>query len=100
MFYFRTSSISQKRNEIIFDLSLCVGLPIVIMSLCEFRKIRCTNSMLKSEKDFIVQGARFVILEEFGCGSAEVDTGLTILIVSGWRSLLPAISVLFYCRKL
>lgn len=49
--------------------------------------------------DYIVQGARFEVLEELGCSPNELDSGLTIILSNVWPLLLPAISVLFYSRE-
>lgn len=48
--------------------------------------------------DYIVQGARFVVVEEQGCDDALAVTGVTVVLVLGWHTLFPAISILFYCR--
>jgi len=72
-----------KRNELIFDLGVTVGFPIVITILY-----------------YIVQGARFEVLEELGCSPNELDSGLTIILSNVWPLLLPAISVLFYSPRI
>lgn len=50
--------------------------------------------------DYIVQGARFQIVEEVGCASVANLSLVTILLIDIWPIILPTISVLFYCREL
>ena len=49
--------------------------------------------------DYIVQGVRFQVWEEIGCGAATIPSVLSILLINVLPVLLPAFSALFYCRE-
>ena len=46
-----------------------------------------------------MQGARFQILEEFGCGDAPVGAGLKVLLMDSTPVLLPLTSFILYSRE-
>ena len=46
-----------------------------------------------------MQGARFEILEELGCGDASVGAGLEVLLMESTRVLLPLASLILYSRE-
>ncbi|KAI0308728.1 GPCR fungal pheromone mating factor, partial [Amylostereum chailletii] len=73
----------EKRNELLVNWFLGLGFPVIVMGLYH-----------------IVEGARFQVLEELGCLSTEINTGLTILFISCWSVILPTISIVFYCPKI
>ncbi|KAI0309274.1 pheromone A receptor-domain-containing protein [Amylostereum chailletii] len=72
-----------KYIELLFDLFLGLGLPILVTGFY-----------------YVVQGARFLILEEFGCSDAYDVSGLEVLIIDGWGIVLPIISIAFYCCEI
>lgn len=57
-----------------------------------------TFLLILSQIDYIVQGARYVIFEEYGCASAVAGIGMSDLLLDGWQILMPAISVFMYTR--
>ncbi|KAI0310628.1 GPCR fungal pheromone mating factor [Amylostereum chailletii] len=77
-------TVTEKRLQLLVDLSLGLGLPIVVMGLY-----------------YIVQMSRYQVVEEVGCASITAsDDGMTILLLNSWTILLPAISILFYFPRL
>ncbi|KAI0031221.1 GPCR fungal pheromone mating factor, partial [Vararia minispora EC-137] len=64
----------------LLEYFLGLGLPTIVMGLY-----------------YIVQGVRFQVLEEYGCGVAAYQSGAAILILDIWPLLLPVISVSLYC---
>ena len=57
------------------------------------------NSSLTISQDYIVQGARFQISEELGCGNALAPTGLTLVLISSPSILFPIATLIFYSRE-
>ena len=49
--------------------------------------------------DYIVQVARYLIFEEYGCNPAVINAGLAILLIKSWVIIFPIISIVFYCRE-
>jgi hypothetical protein len=49
--------------------------------------------------DYIDQGARFQVLEGFGCTDGTSGGGINFLLIRSWPIVLPLVSALFYCRK-
>ena len=54
--------------------------------------------MISTGLDYVVQGARFQILEGFGCSSGVTTDGLSILLVYVWSIIPPLVSAIFYYR--
>lgn len=46
-----------------------------------------------------MQGVRYQIIEEIGCETSVVTSGVAFILVDMWHILLPSISLLFYSRK-
>ena len=46
-----------------------------------------------------MQGARFQILEEYGCSNASAGVGLEVLLMESTPVLLPLASIILYSRK-
>ncbi|KDQ50789.1 hypothetical protein JAAARDRAFT_185818 [Jaapia argillacea MUCL 33604] len=74
-----STSRSEKRLSVYIDLAIGLGLPMLIMAL-----------------SYIVQGHRFNINEDIGCGAALYNTALTFPLVYCWPLLLSCISAV-YC---
>lgn len=55
--------------------------------------------MIKHLTDYIVQGARYEVLEELGCANTEVLSGLSIILIESWSIIFPFISLVYYARK-
>ena len=49
-------------------------------------------------QDYIVQGARFQLFEEFGCANATVSFSLSVLMLGTANLLLPLASLALYSR--
>ncbi|KAI0316931.1 pheromone A receptor-domain-containing protein [Amylostereum chailletii] len=79
----RSPTERERWKSLIFDLSIGVGLPIIIMGLY-----------------YTVQPARYFIFEEYGCNPAVISSWLSILLLTSWTIIFPLISILFYCPKI
>ncbi|KAG1751804.1 putative fungal pheromone GPCR, STE3-type [Suillus lakei] len=67
-----------KRRAVIIDLSISIGIPVVVMAL-----------------HYIVQGHRFDILEDVGCWPATYNVIPAYFLVYMWPSLLGCISFVY-----
>ncbi|KAG8682528.1 a-factor receptor, partial [Ceratobasidium sp. 394] len=67
-----------KKRDIIFDLSMGVGLPIFVMAL-----------------HFIVQDHRYDILEDYGCWPVTYNTLLSIPLVFAWPVVISVASFIY-----
>lgn len=56
--------------------------------------------MLTVVTDYVVQGARFIAFEQYGCSKAEDASVVSLLLVDIWTPVIPFISATFYARKL
>ncbi|KAI0316927.1 pheromone A receptor-domain-containing protein [Amylostereum chailletii] len=72
----------ERRLEIATDLSLGLGIPVLTMGLFV---------------NYILQGARYQVIEELGCGGAVLESGVSVILIFSWGVILPAISIIFYC---
>ena len=79
-----------------WTLGLVVPL-LVAGPLCEPLRLLDAHRA-KCLLDYIVQGARFVVEEGFGCTDIPDGSGLTILFFNSWSLIPPLISVIFYYR--
>jgi pheromone a factor receptor len=70
-----TTTQSEKRREMIIDLLITIGIPVLEMGL-----------------EFIVAGHRFNIYEDFGCGPATWNTHLSYVLVYSWPLIISLIS--------
>jgi pheromone a factor receptor len=69
---------TDKRREVIIDLSLTVGIPVLQMVL-----------------EYIVAGHRFNIIEDFGCFPATWNTPLAYVLVWSWPVIIGIISACY-----
>jgi pheromone a factor receptor len=76
-----TKTRAQKRRDIMTDLAIGVGIPVLEMIL-----------------QYIVQGHRFNIFEEIGCYPATFNTPLAYVLVFAWPMVLGCISA-YYCVR-
>jgi len=76
-----TKTKSQKRRDIMTDLAIGVGIPVLEMIL-----------------QYIVQGHRFNIFEEIGCYPATFNTPPAYVLVFAWPMVLGCISG-YYCVR-
>lgn len=63
----RRSTLAQKRNEVIIDLSIGLGLPVLVMALREYRNWISVYHLSDWQVDYVVQGHRYDIVENVGC---------------------------------
>jgi pheromone a factor receptor len=73
-----TTTRAQKRREMITDLLITIGLPVLSMLL-----------------ELIVAGHRFNIYEDFGCGAATWNTPLAYVLVWSWPVIIGVISATY-----
>ncbi|KAF8892769.1 pheromone A receptor-domain-containing protein [Mucidula mucida] len=71
-------TIKQRRGELIFDLCLCILVPIA-----------------QGVVAYIPQGQRYVIYENIDCHSVVVNTWVALLLVSSWPVVLGFISAVY-----
>jgi len=73
-----TKTRAEKRREMIIDLLITIGLPVLDMLL-----------------ELIVSGHRFNIYEGYGCGPATWDTHLAYVLVWSWPLIIATISATY-----
>jgi len=73
-----TTSQKDKRRELIVDLSITVGIPVLELLL-----------------EYIVAGHRFNIYEDYGCGPATWNTPLAYVLVHAWPLALALVSAVY-----
>jgi len=73
-----TTSQKDKRRELIVDLLITVGIPVVELSL-----------------EYIVAGHRFNIYEDYGCGPATWNTPLAYVLVHSWPLAIACVSACY-----
>lgn len=76
-----TKTKAQKRRDIMTDLAIGLGIPVLEMIL-----------------QYIVQGHRFNIFEEIGCYPATYNTPLAYVLVFAWPLALGCLSA-YYCVR-
>lgn len=90
----------QERAELLFELAICLGIPIVTTSLCEYTDAyKWSLSYYLQLEDYIVQDYRYQILEELGCVNAEDISGMSLILIQGWSIAFPTISLVLYTRE-
>jgi pheromone a factor receptor len=88
----------EKRNRMIFDLLMCWGIPVVYMAL---RTVLFHASFLNLilQIDYVVQGHRFDIVEDFGCRPSIFNSIQSILLI--WLPpLLVVMLTLIYAGEI
>jgi len=73
-----TTTRAEKRREMIIDLLITIGLPVLEMLL-----------------ELVVAGHRFNIYEDLGCGAATWNTALSYVLVWGWPLVIGVISACY-----
>ncbi|KAI0317112.1 pheromone A receptor-domain-containing protein [Amylostereum chailletii] len=74
----------ERRVQRFLDFFIGVGFPILVVGPFYY----------------VVQNRRFSVIEEVGCSSAIVSSGLTTILVDMWPIILPLISATFYCPRI
>ena len=93
---------ADKRREIIIDLAIGIGLPIVIMILClssYYLHFFCFY-WLTHNADFFAQDFRFLILEDFGCATAISSNWVAGLIINVPPMLVELIAGVYGCLSI
>lgn len=94
------NNLSQKVG-LLFDITLCIGTPLILIILCELLSTSYAVFLLTTErKAYIVQSGRFEIVEEFGCANASIYSGLTLLFINFVPVTSSVLSLTLYSRKL
>jgi pheromone a factor receptor len=73
-----TTTRAEKRREMIIDLLITIGIPVLQMIL-----------------EFIVSGHRFNIYENYGCGPATWNTPLAYVLVWFWPLIIALVSAIY-----
>ena len=93
---------TDKRREIIIDLAIGIGLPIMIMILCPFFSItfQVMSLWLIHITAFFAQGSRFSIVEDYGCSPAILRTWVAVVIINAPPVLLELIASVYGCLSI
>ena len=95
---------ADKIRELIIDLVIGIGLPIIVMVLC-MSSLFSLSSFSSSIHLFIysaylVQNGRFMIAEDFGCSVPILTTWLSLLIINIPPLLLELIAGVYGCLSI
>ncbi|KAF9023235.1 STE3-domain-containing protein [Hymenopellis radicata] len=84
-------TIKQRHREMIFDLSLCILVPVAQAVVVSLRRIKVTS------RRYIVhpQGRRYDIYENLGCHNDILNTWVALLLFSSWPVILGFISAVY-----
>ena len=94
----------QKRREVIIDLLITVGLPVLEMGLGKHDLFlisspsTLSNLAPFSAPEFIVAGHRFNIIEDYGCSDATWNTPLAFVLVYSWPVVIGLVSAGYGCK--
>ena len=88
----------QLKYEFIFNLFITLGVPVVLDALCKSKFGPYYGPTSDLRADYVVQNARFQVVEQIGCAPALQASGLTILLLtSGPISLLTVPAAFYTC---
>ncbi|VDC06349.1 unnamed protein product [Peniophora sp. CBMAI 1063] len=73
----------KRRRELVFDFFLVIGLPIVLQFFY-----------------YVVQNARYQVVEQLGCNMAILPSGMAILLLNSFPLVLSLISAVFYMSRI
>ncbi|KZV62046.1 hypothetical protein PENSPDRAFT_759012 [Peniophora sp. CONT] len=74
----------QRRFELIFNVTLLIVLP----------------ALVSGPIYYIHQGARFIVIEGYGCTNIVNSSLWELITIQSWRVLLPLYSVFVYCPRI
>ena len=90
------SSQAQKRRNIITDLLIGLGIPLLAIALCKSTGLSFSSSIyLRCLAVWFYQGHRFDILEGIGCVEAYPNTFLSILLNTVWPVPIGLVSAVY-----
>jgi pheromone a factor receptor len=91
---------ADKIRELIIDLVIGIGLPIIVMALClsyNFSLYLCGSSIFSA---FLFQASRFMIVEDYGCNNSAYATWVLLVIITIPPILLELISGVYGCLSI
>ena len=91
-----TKSRAEKRRDIIVDLAIGIGLPILGMILRECYRTDSSRIVADLRSDTVVQSYRFIIIEEVGCSPFTWNTPLAYPLFFAWPVVIGLVSA-SYC---
>ena len=91
---------ADKNRELIIDLVIGIGLPIIMMVLCLSPSLSLYISLTHLYSALVAQSARFTIVEEYGCSSALYPSWVTLVIASIPPILLELIAGVYGCLSI
>jgi pheromone a factor receptor len=78
------TTIEQKHRRMLFDLAMCWGLPFISMALRAFLLVHhplVSSKLFLPFADYVVQGHRFDIIQDFGCRPATYISVAAICLI-------------------
>ena len=92
------TALVQLQYEFIFSIFVTLGVPVVLNALCKSKFGPYCGPTSDLRADYVVQNARFQVVEQIGCAPALQASGLTILLLtSGPISLLTLPAAFYMC---
>ncbi|KAH0834106.1 STE3-domain-containing protein [Lanmaoa asiatica] len=95
-----TKTRAQKRRDIMIDLAIGLGIPLVEMILRECYTINPGRMCAHSPSDVVVQAHRYVIFEEVGCYPFTWNTPAAYAIVFAWPVVIGLVSASYCIRTI
>jgi pheromone a factor receptor len=91
-----TKTRAERRRDVIIDLAIGVGLPILGMILRECHRTDSSEIVADLRSDTVVQSYRFIIIEEVGCFPFTWNTPLAYPLYLAWPVIIGLVSA-SYC---
>jgi pheromone a factor receptor len=91
---------ADKNRELIIDLVIGIGLPIIVMALClsfNLSLYLCGSSIFSA---FLFLASRFIIVEDYGCSYAAYKTWVPLVIINIPPVLLELICGVYGCLSI
>ena len=93
---------AEKNRELIIDLVIGIGLPIIAMALClSFNLfLHLVGLSIFSDSAFLTQTSRFEIVEDYGCNTSITSTWIALVIIAIPPILLEFIAGIYGCLSI
>ena len=91
-----TKSRAEKRRDVIIDLAIGIGLPILGMIIREYYRTDSSRIVSDSLSDTVVQSHRFMLFEEVGCFPFTLNTPPAYPLFYAWPIFIGLVSA-SYC---
>ena len=91
-----TKTRAEKRRDVIVDLAIGVGLPILGMILREYYRIDSGRIIADLLEDIVVERESFILFEEVGCFPFTWNTALAYPLFLVWPIIIGLVSA-SYC---